>query len=97
MEEIQTVPLAAYEAQAERTVRIVKYVVAGWVVTALALIYVILSIVFYAEVETEAVETVTSTVTQDTGEAGGVNAYAGGDFNSNATNSNYTSSNDKDD
>lgn len=103
MEEVQTVPLAAYEAQAERTVRMVKYMSVGWVATVLALIFVILCVIFYSEVETEAVEdieTVTSTVTQDTGEAGGVNAYAGGDFNGNATNSNNTnnySENDQDD
>lgn len=93
MEEIQMVPLAAYEAEAERSVRMVKYLSAGWVVTALALIFVILCVILYSEVETEAVEdieTVTSTVTQDTGEAGGINAYAGGDFNGNATNSNNT-------
>lgn len=84
MEEIQMVPLAAYEAQAERCVRTVKYMSAGWVVTVLALIFVMLSIIFYAEVETEAVET-TETITQDSGD-GGINAYAGGDFNGSANN-----------
>lgn len=97
MEDIQMVPLTAYEAQAERSVRMVKYISAGWVVTALALIFVILSIIFYSEVETDAEESVTSMVTQDTGEAGGVNAYAGGDFNGNATNNSYTDNQDEND
>lgn len=99
MEEVQTVPLAAYEAQAERTVRMVKYMSVGWVATVLALIFVILCVIFYSEVETEAVEEVQeSYVTQDTGEAGGVNAYAGGDFNGNATSSNTNNyTNDQDD
>lgn len=92
MEEIQMVPLTALESEAERAVRMVKYMSAGWVVTALALIMVIMCVIFYSEVETEAVEeeTVTNTITQDTGEAGGINAYAGGDFNGNAANSNNT-------
>lgn len=84
MEEVQTVPLAAYEAQAERTVRMVKYMSVGWVATVLALIFVILCVVFYSEVETEAVEE-TETITQDSG-SGGINAYAGGDFNGSANN-----------
>lgn len=89
MDEVQVVPLAAYEAQAERVVRTVKYMGAGWVVSVLALIMVILAMVAYSA--EEAVEEI-QTITQD----GGLYAYAGGDFNDRANNYNGSSDNKND-
>lgn len=74
---MQVVPLTAFESQAARMVRIIRYLVAGWAVSVLALTVLCLVSISYTE---EAVtETVTSEVTQDA-DGEGSNMYTGGDY-----------------
>lgn len=76
---VETVPFAAYEAQAERNVRTVKYMVLGWVLSVIALcLMVVLCLRYTDEVVTETTET-TAEVIQDA-DNDGANYYAGGDM-----------------
>lgn len=82
---IESVSLAAYEAQAERNVRTVKYLVLGWVLTTIALCLALMVCLSYSEeVVTETTET-TAEVIQDA-DNDGTNYYAGGDMNGSTPN-----------
>lgn len=74
---IQTVPLAAFEAQGERFTRIVAHMAIGWCISVIILAVVLLFAVSY---ETEAVEEVTKTETTQYADDSGANYYAGGDI-----------------
>lgn len=76
---IETVPLAAFEAQSERYTRIIAHICIGWAVCVIMLAVVLIFAISY-EVETveEAVETTTEVV-QDADNYGR-NYFAGGDM-----------------
>lgn len=56
--EVERVPFAAYEAQAERNVRTIKYMVLGWVISVIALCLAMVVCLSYSE------EVVTETTTE---------------------------------
>lgn len=56
---VETVPFAAYEAQAERNVRTIKYMVLGWVITVISLCLVLLLSMSYSDEVVETTETQT--------------------------------------
>lgn len=72
-DDIQTVPLAAYESLSSRLCRIIKWLVMGWTLTAIALGLVLVISFSYSE------EVMTETVTQEADDYGS-NTYAGGDY-----------------
>lgn len=74
-EELETIPLAAYEAQASRFTRIIKYLIFGWVVSVVALgLVLVISLSYSDEVITE---TTSSEISQDSGDNGSNNYYDG--------------------
>lgn len=73
MDEVTTVPLAAYESLATRFSRIIKWLIFGWVLSVIALGLVLVISFSYSE------EVITDTVTQES-ESYGSNLYAGGDY-----------------
>lgn len=77
---IETVPMAAHEAQAERYTRIIVFMAIGWAVSVLLLSIIVLFAIS-TEIETvEEIVTTTEEVTQDADNYGS-NFYAGGDMN----------------
>ena len=79
---IQTVPLAAFEAQGERSTRIIAHMAIGWCISVIVLAIVLL---FAISVDYETVEEVVTTTTETTDVAqhadnSGSNYYAGGDM-----------------
>lgn len=74
---IETVPMAAHEAQAERYTRIIVFTAIGWAVSVLLLSIIIL---FAISAEIEAVEEVVTTETTQHADDNGTNYYAGGDM-----------------
>lgn len=85
MEDMQYVPFAAYEAQAERNVRAIKYMSIGWVFSVVVLVMaLVVALSYQIDTEDELVTTTTTTTTssdvaQDSGD-GGNNNYYGGDY-----------------
>lgn len=84
MGEIEKVPLAAYEAQAERDHKTFRFLIIGWLVTCALLAFVVCMMISYDE------ETITDTIStnsidQDGGDYGS-NVYAGGDYYGSADN-----------
>lgn len=75
MEELQTVPLAAYEAQATRFSKIMRYMIFGWAISVLALGLALVISMSYTEEVTET----TSEVSQESDNYGS-NHYIGGDY-----------------
>lgn len=73
MEEIQTVPLAAYESMSSRLCRIIRWIVTGWALSMVAMGLVLVISLSYSE------EVMTETVTQEADDYG-YNTYAGGDY-----------------
>ena len=91
MEEIQSVPLTAYESMSSRLCRIIRWVVTGWAITAVALgLVLVISFSYTEEVVTE---TVTNDVEQEADEYGN-NTFAGGDYYDSATTSTPNSQKD---
>lgn len=74
---IQTVPLAAFEAQGERSTRIIAHMAIGWCISVIVLAIVLL---FAISVEYDTVEEVVTTETTQTADNDGTNYYAGGDI-----------------
>lgn len=72
---IEMVPLAAFEAQAERNVRTVKYMSLGWVISVILLTFALMVSMSY----TEEVVTETTEVEQDADNYGS-NYFANGDL-----------------
>lgn len=63
MADVETVPLAAYESQASRFARIIKYLIIGWAVSMVAFgLVLVISLSYTEEVITET-ETVSDTQT----------------------------------
>ena len=80
MDEIQTVPLAAYESMSTRLSRIIKWLIMGWALSMVAFgLVLVISLSYSEEVVSESTET-TAEVIQDA-ESSGSNYYAGGDLN----------------
>lgn len=79
---VESVSLAAYEAQAARTTRYIKYLVLGWFLSLLVVCSAFVIAMSYTEEEiTET--TTTSEIAQNTGDNGS-NSYIGGDYYGNA-------------
>lgn len=94
METIETVPLAAYESQASRFSRIIKWLIMGWAISVVALgLVLVISLSYSEEVVTE---TTTHEVAQEADNYGS-NTYAGGDYyDSQADGNNYSNGYDND-
>lgn len=81
MEEIQSVPLTAYESMSSRLCRIIRWVVTGWAITAVALgLVLVISFSYTEEVVTETTE-----VAQEADDYGS-NTFSGGDYYGGAPN-----------
>lgn len=84
MEDVQMVPITAYESMSSRLCRIIRWIITGWAVTAVALgLVIVISLSYSEEVMTE---TVTNEVAQEADEYGS-NTFAGGDYYDSTTNS----------
>lgn len=80
MEQVEMVSLAAYESQGSRFIRIIRWLIMGWVISMVAWGLAFVICTSYAEeVVTETTET-TAEVIQDASDSGS-NVYAGGDVN----------------
>lgn len=83
-DDVQTVPLAAYESLASRLTRIIKYLIAGWCLSMIAMgLVMVISFSYSEEVMTE---TVTNEVSQEA-DNNGNNTFAGGDYYDSQTDS----------
>lgn len=79
MDEVQTVPLAAYESMSSRLCRIIRWIVTGWALSMVAMgLVLVISLSYSEEVVSETTET-TAEVIQDA-DSSGSNYYAGGDL-----------------
>lgn len=85
---IQTVPLAAFEAQGERNTRIIAHMAIGWCISVIVLAIVLLFAISvdYETVE-EVVTTETSTDVAQHADNNGSNYFAGGDMSNGDTDS----------
>lgn len=84
MAEIERVSMATFEAQAERSAKLIRWMVLGWAVSVVMLGFVIMTMASYED----EIVTTTSEITQDS-EDYGSNVYAGGDYYGNADNQGY--------
>lgn len=81
MEEIQTVPLAAYESLSSRMFRIIKYGAICWAISMIAMgLVIVISFSYTEEVVTETTE-----VAQEADDYGS-NTFSGGDYYGGAPN-----------
>lgn len=80
MEDVQMVPITAYESMSSRLCRIIKWLIMGWTLTAVALGLVLVISLSYSE------EVMTETVTQEADDYG-YNTFAGGDYYDSASDS----------
>lgn len=94
---IETVPMAAHEAQAERYTRIIVFTAIGWAVSVL-LLSIILMFAISTEVETleEVVTTETTTDVAQHAEDSGSNYFSGGDMNNGNANGQPTGEDNSD-
>lgn len=77
MDEVQTVPLAAYESMSSRLCRIIRWIVTGWALSMVAMgLVLVISLSYSEEVVTE---TMTNEVSQEADDYGS-NTFAGGDY-----------------
>lgn len=76
---IEMVPLAAFEAQAERNVRTVKYMSLGWVISVILLTFALMVSMSYTEETMEEIVTTTTEVDQAADNYGS-NYFANGDM-----------------
>ena len=84
MEDVQTVPLAAYESMTTRLCRIIRWIIIGWAISMAAMgLVLVISLSYSEEVVTE---TMTNEVTQEADEHGN-NTFAGGDYYGSQTDS----------
>ena len=84
MAEIERVSMATFEAQAERSSTLIRWMILGWTVSVVMLGFVIMTMASYEDTIT------TSEITQDS-EDYGRNVYAGGDCYGNADDQGYYS------
>lgn len=82
--DIERVPLATFEAQVERSMRLIRWMIVGWAVSVLMLSFTIMVMMSYEETVT----TTTSEITQDSADYGS-NIYAGGDYYGAASNQDH--------
>ena len=75
MEEVQTIPLAAYESMSSRLCRIIRWILTGWALSVVAMgLVIVLTLSYSEEVVTETTE-----VAQEADDYGN-NTFAGGDY-----------------
>ena len=84
MSEIERVSMATFEAQAERSSKLIRWMILGWAVSVVMLGFVIMTMASYEDTIT------TSEITQDS-EDYGRNVYAGGGYYGNADDQGYYS------
>lgn len=77
MSEIERVSMATFEAQVERSARLIRWLIVGWAVSVVMLGFVIMTMASYEE--QVVTETTTSEISQDS-QDNGSNVYAGGDY-----------------
>lgn len=82
MAEIERVSMATFEAQAERSAKLIRWLILGWAVSVVMLGFVIMTMASYEETVT------TSEITQDSADYGS-NVYAGGDYYGEANDQGY--------
>lgn len=82
MADIERVSMATFEAQVERSARLIRWLIVGWAVSVVMLGFVIMTMASYEDTIT------TSEITQDS-EDYGSNVYAGGDYYGNADDQGY--------
>lgn len=75
MEDVQMVPITAYESMSSRLCRIIKWLIMGWALSMVALGLVLVISLSY----TEDVVTETTEVAQEADDYG-YNTFAGGDY-----------------
>lgn len=85
MSEIERVSMATFEAQAERSAKLIRWIILGWAVSVVMLGFVVITMASY---EDEIVTTTTSEISQDS-QDNGSNVYAGGDYYGNANDQGY--------
>lgn len=77
MEDVQMVPITAYESMSSRLCRIIKWLIMGWALSVVALgLVLVISLSYSEEVMTE---TMTNEVEQEADDYGS-NTFAGGDY-----------------
>lgn len=82
MEDVQTVPLAAYESMTTRLCRIIRWLITGWALSMAAFgLVLVISFSYSEEVLTETTE-----VSQEADNYGN-NTFAGGDYFDSTTDS----------
>nr|DAU21065.1 MAG TPA: hypothetical protein [Caudoviricetes sp.] len=72
---IERVSMATFEAQVERSARLIRWLIVGWAVSVVMLGFVIMTVASYED----QVVTTTSEIAQDS-QDNGTNVYAGGDY-----------------
>lgn len=75
MDEVQSVPLAAYESMSTRLCRIIRWILTGWALSMVAMgLVIVISLSYGEEVMTETTE-----VAQEADD-NGYNTFNGGDY-----------------
>lgn len=90
---IEKVSMATFEAQCERSNKLLRWMVLGWAVTVVVLGFVIMTATSY--VDDEVTETTTSEISQESADNGS-NYYAGGDYYGDADDKGYYDDGEKD-
>ncbi len=76
-DQVKSVPLAAFEAQGERSTRIIAHMAVGWCISVVILAVVLLFAISY---QVETVEETTTTDVEQEATTNGINYYSGGDM-----------------
>lgn len=79
---IERVSMATFEAQVERSARLIRWLIVGWAVSVVMLGFVIMTVASYEDTTT------TSETSQDS-QDNGSNVYAGGDYYGDADDQGY--------
>lgn len=93
MAEIERVSMATFEAQSERSAKLIRWMILGWAVSVVMLGFVIMTMASYED--QVVTETTTSEIAQDS-QDNGSNIYAGGDYYGNADNQGNDDQDDED-
>lgn len=93
MAEIERVSMATFEAQVERSARLIRWLIVGWAVSVVMLGFVIMTMASYED--QVVTETTTGEIAQDS-QDNGSNIYAGGDYYGNADNQGNDDQDDED-
>lgn len=93
MAEIERVSMATFEAQSERSAKLIRWMILGWAVSVVMLGFVVMTMASYED--QIVTETTTSEIAQDS-QDNGSNIYAGGDYYGNADDQGYYDKNNED-